>query len=220
MVAALLAKELRPQRAPIPIVDNKVAPQSLEDIDRTAQYIAQSGMYGEKIKGGGFRPYNRFECAAIIACGRRFGFDPWASMEQIALIRNKTCVWGKGVRGAIYGSGKCADWSETWENLAPDGACTDKTVATVRGKRKDMPTWFEASFSVREAKLAKLWGSAGPWSDYPANQLLWRAVGFLATRAFGDVMMGVAVAEEVLDTPTEGEAQAHDLQTRIDAVKD
>lgn len=66
-------------------------------------------------------------------------------------------------------------------------------------------------FTVKDARLAGLWGKDGPWKQYPRRQLAWRALGFLARDVFPDVLGGFPLAEESQDfepvvaqqTPTE-----------------
>jgi hypothetical protein len=60
----------------------------------------------------------------------------------------------------------------------------------------------EATFSVDDAKRAKLWGKQGPWSQYPKRMLAMRARGFAIRDAFPDAMKGMITAEEAQDYPT------------------
>jgi hypothetical protein len=60
----------------------------------------------------------------------------------------------------------------------------------------------EATFSVADAKRAKLWGKSGPWTQYPKRMLAMRARGFAIRDAFPDAMRGMITAEEAQDYPT------------------
>jgi len=59
----------------------------------------------------------------------------------------------------------------------------------------------ETSFSVSDAKLAGLWGKAGPWTQYPARMLRFRARSFALRDQFGDALRGLKAAEEAMDEP-------------------
>ena len=59
------------------------------------------------------------------------------------------------------------------------------------------------SFIVADAKRAKLWGKAGPWTDYPKRMLRFRARGYVLRDLFGDVLKGLRTVEEARDIPTE-----------------
>jgi hypothetical protein len=59
-----------------------------------------------------------------------------------------------------------------------------------------------ATFSVMDAKQARLWGKQGPWQQYPKRMLAMRARGFAIRDAFPDAMKGMITAEEAQDYPT------------------
>ena len=69
----------------------------------------------------------------------------------------------------------------------------------ITAKRKGDAQAYSETFTVADAKTAQLWGKAGPWSQYPARMLKFRARGFLLRDAFGDVLKGMKTAEEVRD---------------------
>jgi hypothetical protein len=55
------------------------------------------------------------------------------------------------------------------------------------------------TFSVTDAKRAKLWGRTGPWSDYPDRMLQLRARGFALRDVFPDVLRNLVTREEAED---------------------
>ena len=59
------------------------------------------------------------------------------------------------------------------------------------------------TFSVADAKRAKLWFKAGPWTTYPDRMPQMRARGFAIRDTFPDALRGVITAEEAQDHPTE-----------------
>ncbi len=61
------------------------------------------------------------------------------------------------------------------------------------------------TFSMTDAKLAGLLGKSGPWTQYPKRMRQMRARAFALRDVFPDVLRGMPVAEEVMDTPTERE---------------
>jgi hypothetical protein len=75
-----------------------------------------------------------------------------------------------------------------------------------------------ATFSVMDAKQARLWGKQGPWQQYPKRMLAMRARGFAIRDAFPDAMKGMITAEEAQDYPT----QTRDVTPKanpLDAIK-
>ena len=54
-----------------------------------------------------------------------------------------------------------------------------------------------------DAKAAGLLGKQGPWTQYPKRMRQMRARAFAVRDVFPDVLKGLPVAEEVMDTPSE-----------------
>jgi hypothetical protein len=73
-------------------------------------------------------------------------------------------------------------------------------VATCVVVRKGMDP-VARTFSVEDAKMAKLWEKQGPWSDYPKRMLQMRARGFACRDAFPDALRGIISREEAEDMP-------------------
>jgi hypothetical protein len=71
-------------------------------------------------------------------------------------------------------------------------------------KRKGAPEETR-TFSVEDAKRARLWGNAGPWSQYPWRMLQMRARGWALRDVFADALMGLMPREEVEDYQDEPE---------------
>ncbi|MNR13270.1 hypothetical protein D3C85_1296650 [compost metagenome] len=80
----------------------------------------------------------------------------------------------------------------------------DGETATCRVKRRGEEEQVR-TFSMTDAKLAGLLGKQGPWTQYPKRMRQMRARSFALRDVFPDVLKGMPVAEEVMDTPTERE---------------
>lgn len=203
------------------VIDDKgkLVPKDFDSLFRIARWIESLRLYGVKEKGGGFRPYTVEECAAIIAAGQRVGMDPFYAMETIALINNKTCIFGRGVRGVILASGLLEDWSEHREGFNADGIPGESARVTITLKRKGVPTPIVGTFSVAQAKAAGLWGGSeySPWKKYPGDMLTWRAVG-RASLGFSDVLGGMSVAEEVADIEEPPPKPSESINRRLDEL--
>ena len=78
----------------------------------------------------------------------------------------------------------------------------DGRTATCKVKRRGEPEQSR-SFSMDDAKAAGLLGKQGPWTQYPKRMRQMRARAFAVRDVFPDVLKGLPVAEEVMDTPTE-----------------
>jgi len=61
---------------------------------------------------------------------------------------------------------------------------------------------FVTTFSVVDAKRARLWGREGPWTNYPDRMLYYRALGFHVRDYYADLLHGFVITEEARDYPT------------------
>jgi hypothetical protein len=161
--------------------------QALKDY---ADVLFKGGMGGKDAK--------RMEAvAAKIDLGRHVGLNPFASITQIAVINDRPTIYGDAVIGLVRRSGLLDDFEETFEG---DG---DDLTAVCRVRRKGAKRDRVERFSVADAKRAKLWDKKGPWQEYPKRMLMYRARGFVLRDEFADVLGGLAIYEEVMDTPAE-----------------
>ncbi len=78
----------------------------------------------------------------------------------------------------------------------------DGNTATCKVKRRGEPEQVR-TFSMDDARAAGLAGKQGPWTQYPKRMRQMRARAFALRDVFPDVLRGLPVAEEVMDTPTE-----------------
>lgn len=134
--------------------------------------------------------------AVIIAMqmGAELGLAPMASLQNIAVINGKPCLYGDAALGVVRASGLL----EVFEERIERGKTEDETAAFCRLQRKGF-TVHEQKFSVAMAKKAGLWGKSGPWSQYPQRMLQMRARSFALRDQFADVLKGMKLAEEVGD---------------------
>jgi hypothetical protein len=140
--------------------------------------------------------------------GLELGLSPMTALQSIAVINGRPTVWGDVALGLCHATGQVEEFSEWYEDdkgerleLNPT-TFADGVVAVCKMKRRGQKV-VESSFSVADAKRAKLWGKQGPWSEYPARMLKARARGFAIRDAFPDALKGLYVAEEVRDMPPE-----------------
>jgi hypothetical protein len=140
--------------------------------------------------------------------GLELGLSPMTALQSIAVINGRPTVWGDVALGLCHATGQVEEFSEWYEDDKGERlsrnpvAFTDGITAVCKVKRRGQEAQ-ESSFSVADAKRAKLWGKQGPWSEYPARMLKARARGFAIRDAFPDALKGLYVAEEVRDMPAE-----------------
>lgn len=161
-----------------------LSPRTFEQALTFAGYLADSDMVPKDFKG---KPGN---CLIAMQWGAELGLKPLQSMQNLAVINGRPALWGDAVIALVRASAVCEYVIETQ---------TD-TVATCKVKRRGEPEQ-ERSFSMADAQAAGLRGKQGPWSQYPKRMMQMRARAFALRDVFPDVLRGLAVAEELIDTP-------------------
>jgi hypothetical protein len=159
-------------------------PNSLPELIQLSEIMARSEMVPKDYRG---KPGN---IVVAIMAGREIGLSANQSLQSHAVINGRAMLWGDAPLGIVRASGKLARIEERVDGTGDDrvGVCIVRRV----GEDKDR----EERFSVAMARTAGLWGNEGPWKQYPERMLKARARSFLLRDLFGDVLKGVAIAEE------------------------
>ena len=163
-----------------------LSPQTFEQALTFSNYLADSDMVPKDFKG---KPGN---CLVAIQWGMEIGLKPLQAMQNIAVINGRPSLWGDAVIALVRSSPLC-------EYIIEED---DGRTATCKVKRRGEPEQSR-SFSMDDAKAAGLLGKQGPWTQYPKRMRQMRARAFAVRDVFPDVLKGLPVAEEVMDTPSE-----------------
>lgn len=159
---------------------------TLDDIFRFARWCVAAGLAP--------RGLERPEAAAlVIQAGLEVGITPMLALRWAMVVNNRPCWWGDLPLALARRGGH---WDEAAFDEHFEGKPYEddfRAICTVRrlpGKPKSY------TFTVAQAKKAKLWGKSGPWSEYPDRMLQFRARGFLLRDTFSDALGGLDIAEE------------------------
>lgn len=166
------------------LVAGAFMPASLEEAMKYATELSKSDMIPKDYIG---KPGN---ILVAIQWGQEIGLKPVQSLQSIAVINGRPCLWGDNALAMVLASPICEFVDES-ESDATHGVC--------RVKRKG-DTEHVQVFTVEDAKKAGLWGKAGPWTTYPPRMLKLRARSWALRDKFPDVLRGLGIAEEVRDT--------------------
>ena len=169
-----------------PTAQFDLSPQTFEQALTFSQYLADSDMVPKDFKG---KPGN---CLVAMQWGAEIGLKPLQAMQNIAVINGRPALWGDAVIALVRSSPACEYVIEE----------DDGRTATCKVKRRGEPEQFR-TFSADDAKAAGLIGKQGPWTQYPKRMRQMRARAFALRDVFPDVLKGLPVAEEVMDTPTD-----------------
>lgn len=163
-----------------------LSPQTFDQALTLSKYLAESDLVPKDFKG---RPGN---CLVAIQWGAELGLKPLQAMQNLAVINGRPALWGDAVIALARSSPLCEYIVET----------DDGSTATCKVKRRGEPEQVR-TFSMDDARAAGLAGKQGPWAQYPKRMRQMRARAFALRDVFPDVLRGLPVAEEVMDTPTE-----------------
>jgi hypothetical protein len=160
-----------------------LSPRTLEEALKFADIVSKSGIVPKDFMGN---PGNVF---VAIQWGMELGLKPMQAMQNIAVINGRPSLWGDAVIALVRSSPLCESIYETFEN----------GVATCRVKRRGEDEQTR-TYSEEDAKKAGLIGKAGPWTQHPKRMMQMRARAFALRDVFPDVLKGMPVAEEIMDT--------------------
>lgn len=163
-----------------------LAPRNFEEGLRMAELLAKSSFVPKEYAGN---PGNVF---VALQMGMELGLAPMQALQSIAVINGKPALYGDGLIALVLASGLIEG--------SPDETLANG-VATCTVKRKGWPHPVTRTFSMEDAKRARLWGKQGPWSDYPERMLRMRARAYALRDCFADVLRGLRSVEELLDAP-------------------
>ena len=178
-------------KSPIQFGAQGVQLASIEDAFRFAKAICESG----------FAPKGMEKPESILVAiqlGAELGLTPMAALQNTAVINGRPAIYGDAALALVRSSGLLVSYKE---EIVGEGG-SDSFGFRVTAVRKGDQTTVE-TFTVGDAKRAKLWGKAGPWTDYPQRMLRFRARGYALRDLFGDVLKGLRTVEEARDIPSE-----------------
>jgi hypothetical protein len=164
-----------------------LALQTMGEAMAFAQMVAKSDFAPKDFKG---KPES---CLLAIQHGSEIGLSPMQSLQSIAVINGRPCVWGDSALALVQSSPACEYVREYTEGEG------DNLTAVCEVKRRGYPAANVVRFGVADAKKASLWGKSGPWQQYPQRMLALRARGFALRNTFADALRGLVTAEEAQD---------------------
>lgn len=183
--------EIAKVKAPIGFGSTGVQLASLEEAFRFSNAVVASGFAPKGME----RPES---VLVAIQLGAEIGLSPMAALQNTAIINGRPAIYGDAALALVRSSGLLVSYKE--EEVGEAGADTQgyRVTAVRKGDQSAVET-----FTVADAKRAKLWGKAGPWTDYPKRMLRFRARGYVLRDLFGDILKGLRTVEEARDIPVE-----------------
>ena len=160
---------------------------TLDSMYRGAECYIQSG-FAQR----GMTPQ---QIVIIWAYGAEIGVRPLQALSGMTAINNRLGIMGDLALAKVRSTGLLVESpKKEYTGTGDDYTCT----VTLHRKGDSEPREF--SFSMREAKAARLLGNDN-WTKYPQRMLYHRALGFGLTDLFTDVLKGLHTTEELQDYP-------------------
>ena len=167
---------------------------TIQDMLAFAEYVASSPFCPTGMKKPG-------DILVCLQAGAEIGLSPMTSLQSIAVINGRPGIFGDAALALVRASGLLEAFKEEMIGAKDTG---DDYGCQVTLKRFGYDQHIEI-FTIADAKRAKLWGKAGPWTQYPKRMLKFRSRGFALRDMFGDVLKGFKIIEELKDYPAEPE---------------
>ncbi len=164
-------------------------PTSLKEAMEYASLLAKSTMVP--------RCYHDKPSDILIAIqlGAELGLKPLQSLQNIATINGRPCIWGDAMLALVQSTSVFEEINEYYDEEKKAAICT------VKRRNQSEHT---VVFSEEDAKKAGLWNKPNtPWITYPRRMLQMRARGFALRDKFADALGGLITAEEAQDYSVE-----------------
>lgn len=167
-----------------------LTPKTLEEAMKYSEMLARSSIVPKNYQG------KAGDILVAVQMGHELGLKPIQSLQNIAVINGKPCIYGDACMALVKIHPEFEDITEHFDEALQAAICKIKR----RGQ-----TVHTSMFTIEDAKKAGLWNRQGPWTQYPRRMLQMRARGFALRDAFPDALQGLILAEEAHDHPKEVE---------------
>lgn len=167
---------------PVGMTDPAASPldgwiQVMADVAKLAEYISDTELVPDAVRR---RPA---AVAAIILTGREMGLPPMMALRHIHIVKGKPGMSAEIMRAQVLSAGHELDYIETSD-----------TRCVVKGRRRGESEWLTVSFTVAQARTAKI-----DLGGYPEDKLVARATSRLCRRKFADCIAGIPTVDEIED---------------------
>lgn len=220
-----------------------ILPTNIEEAQRYASGMIQAGIVPDAFKfskdvlppvgSEDPRPIHRKGeiNAPLVLMGvlksMELGVAPQTGLSGLLPLNGRFSVWGDLAQGLVMRGGQVADHTVSkvgpaFDPATPQGEWPDEYGYEVRFWRKGQEQPYIGRFTVRDAKRANLWMNSNkdPWIKYPDRMLFNRARAFALRDGFADALMGLSIAEEVMDAMPSLEVEKAEETKRLSSLRD
>jgi hypothetical protein len=157
----------------------------IADVVQLASIVASTEMVPEELRD---RPD---AVAAVVLAGHELGLPPMQSLSTVHLIKGRPSLAAEAMRALVISAGHSIHVS----------ADAEEGKAVVRRREWPSERWETYTFSMADAKVARLTGNADSgWTKYPRAMLSARATSEACRAVFPDVIRGVSYTPEEVES--------------------
>lgn len=165
-------------------------------VERLCTRLADSSMVPAEFQG---KAANVF---VALMSGLPLGLSPLACLQSICVINGRPTLFGDAPIAQVLAHPSLVEVAEVATGTIKDGTRQWSFKVTRRLQSGSLHV-VERTFSVADARTARLWEKAGPWSTSPDRMIYNRARAFALRDAFADVLKGVSIAADPYEEPSE-----------------
>jgi hypothetical protein len=162
-----------------------IVPHTVQEAEQLAGTLSRSSLLPPDLRG---KPG---DVLAILLTGAELGLGPMASLRGVYVVKGRPCISAQMMVGLVQASPAC-EFFRLVEST-PERA-------TYEAKRKGHPEPTKLTWTLEQAKAAKLTGN-GTWQAYPAEMLRARCASALARAVFPGEILGLYAKEELEADP-------------------
>jgi len=165
--------------------DSLLSPHLYVHYQKVAIMLSKSGVIPNAYKS---KPEDIF---VAMAMGYQLGFPIEQSLQNIAIVNGRPCLWGDGLLSLALNHPDCQSIDE--EPIYDDktGAVIGYRCTVIRKGHKP----HTKQFTLQDAHVAGLLARATVWKLYPERMLQMRARSYAIRDKFADALRGLRVAE-------------------------
>lgn len=164
--------------------------RSLDEAFRFSEFVAKSALCPQSLRN---KPA---DVLLAMQFGVELGLAPMKAIQSVNVINGRPSLSVAAQLALAQASGQLVSFLVEFDGEE----FADDFVAIVTSRRKGREEPMTSTFSVADAKRAKLWGRSGPWTTYPRDMLAARAKARNLGDNFADLVGGYAT-EVVRDIP-------------------
>ena len=164
--------------------DSLLSPHLYEHYQKVAVMLSKSGVIPNAYKG---KPEDIF---VAMAMGYQLGFPVEQSLQDIAVINGRPCLWGDGLLSLALNHSECQSIDESPIIDEKSNLVGYQCTVVRRGHKP-----HTKQFTLQDASVAGLLSRGTVWKAYPERMLQMRARSFAIRDKFADALRGLRVAE-------------------------